>query len=199
VALNVTADWLLFGVGPMGRDQVNEATSLEAAFAGMLRREVTDRLHGKAGQRIGADDIDFDYRRLVESILSEASSRIQSRAEQAISGAERYRKDMERLTRSRGLSQTFMALDIGQSAASAQWEANRDEREKEERHLQRRHLDVPEDVKQAVRLSRKAVRRLQNSPLNELQSLFTGSRIDTPSAEASPIQGDRRVRPKRQR
>lgn len=46
-ALSVSADWLLYGVGPMRRDQLRSTTELHADLAAEVRRQIYERLRNE--------------------------------------------------------------------------------------------------------------------------------------------------------
>ncbi len=77
VILGVSLDWLVTGTGHVYSDQPLDRRTLAADFTALLRQRLLDRLPDSVAARIRANELDIDFDRAVEDLVTLYSELVQ--------------------------------------------------------------------------------------------------------------------------
>lgn len=161
--LNVPTDWLLCGLGPKSRDQVNESVTFESACVAFLRRAIAERLDGRTPRRLDALDVSVDCSGLLEALVTEFADHIKRDIESVSARGEAYRRDAKHIPMLLNLEHARIKLEKGETA-SDEWFRNLDARMASEyTSLAKLHNLGANSPGTFVSLTRRAIARLEQS------------------------------------
>ena len=165
LALDVSAEWLLFGRGPRSRAQVTEGVSLDAAFCQMLRDGIAKRLDGATSRMVYAEDIAIDFKGLTDALIANFSESIRAFAETVVERGKSYARDAKYVPDRLAFEVTSIQHSQGKAAAE-EWLATMERRLllEYQRLREKYGVGLPEGNDALASLNRAAVLRLEKQP-----------------------------------